>query len=83
MSRLFTLKFLLNFLGLDIEQVTIVINYDLPTDKDNVEPDYETYLHRIGRTGRFGKSGWALNFVDGRRSKTVLDKIMKHFSKWY
>ena len=65
--------------GLDIEQVTVVINYDLPTDKDNVEPDYETYLHRIGRTGRFGKKGIAINFIDGPRSREVLNKIERHF----
>ena len=67
--------------GLDIEQVTVVINYDLPTDKDNVEPDYETYLHRIGRTGRFGKKGIAINFIDGPRSREVLNKIERHFRK--
>lgn len=40
-------------LGIDIEQVTIVVNFDLPMDaKGNA--DCETYLHRIGRTGRFG-----------------------------
>ncbi|XP_067946892.1 ATP-dependent RNA helicase DDX19A-like [Watersipora subatra] len=67
--------------GLDIEQVTIVINYDLPTDKTNTEPDYETYLHRIGRTGRFGKNGIAINFVDGHRTMEILQKIQIHFNK--
>ena len=39
--------------GIDVEQVTIVVNFDLPMDvKGNA--DCETYLHRIGRTGRFG-----------------------------
>ena len=42
--------------GIDIEQVTIVVNYDLPLDASG-KPDCETYLHRIGRTGRFGKHG--------------------------
>ena len=42
--------------GLDIENVTHVINYDLPED-------YDDYIHRIGRTGRAGKSGTALTFV--------------------
>lgn len=40
--------------GIDIEQVTIVVNFDLPVDTSG-EADCETYLHRIGRTGRFGK----------------------------
>lgn len=43
--------------GLDIDDVTHVINYDAPTD-------YEDYIHRIGRTGRAGKSGIALTFVE-------------------
>ncbi|XP_030379970.1 DEAD-box helicase Dbp80-like [Scaptodrosophila lebanonensis] len=40
--------------GIDIEQVTIVVNFDLPVDVRG-NADCETYLHRIGRTGRFGK----------------------------
>ena len=40
--------------GIDIEQVTIVVNFDLPVDVSG-KADCETYLHRIGRTGRFGK----------------------------
>ena len=44
--------------GLDIPDVTHVINYDIPQN-------YETYIHRIGRTGRSGKSGIALTFVPG------------------
>ncbi len=43
--------------GLDIDNVTHVINYDLPQT-------YEDYIHRIGRTGRAGKTGFALTFVD-------------------
>ena len=41
-------------------KVTIVVNYDLPVDV-NGKADCETYLHRIGRTGRFGKHGLAIN----------------------
>lgn len=43
-------------LGIDVEQVSVVLNYDLPTQP-------EIYLHRIGRTGRFGREGIAINFV--------------------
>ncbi len=43
--------------GIDIEDVTHVINYDAPTS-------YEDYVHRIGRTGRAGKKGIALTFVE-------------------
>ena len=43
--------------GLDIDNVSHVINYDLPQT-------YEDYIHRIGRTGRAGKTGFALTFID-------------------
>jgi len=66
--------------GIDIDQVTIVINYDVPTDHMN-KPDFETYLHRIGRTGRFGKNGLAINFVDGRRTMALVEQIGQHFGK--
>lgn len=66
--------------GIDVEQVTIVINYDLPIDNLN-RPDFETYLHRIGRTGRFGKKGLAINFVDGHRTMTMCEQISRHFGK--
>lgn len=44
--------------GIDLEQITHVINYDFPTGK-------ETYVHRIGRTGRNGKTGKAISLVAG------------------
>merc|ERR1711939_1280629 len=42
--------------GIDVQQVSLVINYDLPQNLEN-------YLHRIGRSGRFGRKGVAINFV--------------------
>uniref|UniRef100_A0A8C2IWK0 RNA helicase n=1 Tax=Cyprinus carpio TaxID=7962 RepID=A0A8C2IWK0_CYPCA len=66
--------------GIDVEQVSVVINFDLPVDKDG-NPDNETYLHRIGRTGRFGKRGLAINMVDSRFSMNILNRIQEHFSK--
>ena len=66
--------------GIDVEQVTIVVNYDIPVDKFS-RPDFETYLHRIGRTGRFGKKGLAINFVDGGRTNAMVKKIAEHFRK--
>ncbi|GFT80273.1 ATP-dependent RNA helicase DDX19B [Trichonephila clavipes] len=66
--------------GIDIEQVTVVINFDLPVNQRG-EADCETYLHRIGRTGRFGKSGLAINMVDGSKSMAVLKQIESHFGK--
>ena len=56
--------------GIDVEAVTIVVNYDLPTDV-NGKADCETYLHRIGRTGRFGKRGLAINLIEGPEAMKV------------
>ncbi|KIJ51486.1 hypothetical protein M422DRAFT_26889 [Sphaerobolus stellatus SS14] len=53
--------------GIDILQVNMVVNYDLPMTMDN-KPDLETYLHRIGRTGRFGRQGISVNFVHDKQS---------------
>ena len=39
-----------------MQQVSLVINYDLPTNREN-------YIHRIGRSGRYGRKGVAINFV--------------------
>eukprot|EP00116_Pleurobrachia_bachei_P015470 sb/3475732/ len=61
--------------GIDVEQVTVVINFDLPTLHDTGAPDMETYLHRIGRTGRFGKKGVAINFIDSAKSLTQIKQI--------
>lgn len=66
--------------GIDVEQVTVVVNYDMPVEPTG-KPDFETYLHRIGRTGRFGKSGIAVNFIDGQRSMATMKKIEEHFGR--
>ncbi len=47
----------------DGPQVTLVINYDVPVERDGITPAYETYLHRIGRSGRFGRKGAAFNLM--------------------
>ena len=65
--------------GVDVDNVCLVVNYDVPVDKDG-EPDFETYLHRIGRTGRFGRKGTAINLVSDQRSIEVLAAIEAHFS---
>jgi len=67
--------------GIDVAQVTVVINFDLPIVHETKEPDFETYLHRIGRTGRFGKKGLAINMVDSPKSRDDLQKIRQHFGK--
>jgi ATP-dependent RNA helicase DDX19/DBP5 len=65
--------------GVDVDNVMMVINYDVPVDKDG-EPDYETYLHRIGRTGRFGRKGTAISLIGDDRSLQVLASIEQHFT---
>lgn len=52
--------------GIDVQQVAVVINYDLPTKK-------EMYMHRIGRSGRFGRKGIAINFVAKEDIEIVRD----------
>merc|ERR1712232_822694 len=52
--------------GIDVQQVSLVINYDLPQKA-------ESYLHRIGRTGRFGRKGFAINFLTSRDGRTMRD----------
>ena len=65
--------------GVDVDNVCLVVNYDVPVDKDG-QPDFETYLHRIGRTGRFGRKGTAINLIGDQRSIEVLAAIEAHFS---
>lgn len=64
--------------GIDIASVSMVVNYDLPVDKDG-KPDPSTYLHRIGRTGRFGRVGVSISFVHDKKSYEVLQAIQQYF----
>jgi translation initiation factor 4A len=50
--------------GIDVQQVSLVINYDLP-------PNRENYIHRIGRSGRFGRKGVAINFVTDQDTRAM------------
>jgi len=52
--------------GIDVQQVSLVINYDLPTNREN-------YIHRIGRSGRFGRKGVAINFVTADDVRNMRD----------
>lgn len=57
--------------GIDIQQLSLVINFDLPRNK-------ETYIHRIGRSGRYGRKGTAINFVT---SEDI--EYMREIQKFY
>jgi len=65
--------------GVDVDNVCLVVNYDPPVDKLG-QPDFETYLHRIGRTGRFGRKGTAINLISDQKSIEILAAIESHFS---
>jgi len=52
--------------GIDVQQVSLVINYDLPNNREN-------YIHRIGRGGRFGRKGVAINFVTEDDKRNLRD----------
>jgi len=58
--------------GIDVERVNIVINYDSSADADS-------YLHRVGRAGRFGTKGLAITFVSSDADQEVLDQIQARF----
>ena len=58
--------------GIDIQQLSLVINFDLPRTK-------ETYIHRIGRSGRYGRKGVAINFVTERDLEN-LDNLKKFYN---
>ncbi|KAJ3807999.1 P-loop containing nucleoside triphosphate hydrolase protein [Lentinula aff. lateritia] len=58
--------------GIDVERVNIVINYDCP-------PDADSYLHRVGRAGRFGTKGLATTFVSTDEDQNVMNQIQARF----
>lgn len=71
--------------GIDVQQVSLVICYDLPTNR-------ELYIHRIGRSGRFGRKGVAINFVRSEDEqlmkdieafyRTQVNELPENFSDW-
>tara|TARA_B100000886_G_scaffold36297_1_gene22607 strand:+ start:2416 stop:3561 length:1146 start_codon:yes stop_codon:yes gene_type:complete len=59
--------------GIDVQQVSLVINYDLPRDK-------QSYIHRIGRTGRYGRKGVAINLIASENDIRHLNDIQKFYN---
>ena len=57
--------------GIDVQQLSLVINMDLPREK-------ETYIHRIGRSGRYGRKGVAINMITDRDVE-----YLKHIESFY
>ena len=58
--------------GIDIERINLAINYDLPADADS-------YLHRVGRAGRFGTKGLSISFVSSETDESVIKQIEERF----
>ena len=58
--------------GIDVQQLNLVINFDLPKSK-------ETYVHRIGRSGRYGRKGVAINFITNRELG-YLSELEEHYN---
>jgi len=75
--------------GIDIERINLAINYDMPdspanpgaSDKESLAQAADTYLHRVGRAGRFGTKGVAISFVSSERDEQVLKAIEARFEK--
>jgi translation initiation factor 4A len=59
--------------GIDVQQVSLVINYELPGQREN-------YIHRIGRSGRFGRKGVAINVIAGDADKRMLHDIQTFYN---
>jgi translation initiation factor 4A len=57
--------------GIDVQQVSLVINFELPMNREN-------YIHRIGRSGRFGKKGVSINLIC-ESDKKMKEEIEKHY----
>jgi len=61
--------------GIDVLAVTVVVNYDVPSYRDPA-----CYVHRIGRSGRFGRKGVAINLIGDRDEERALETIVSHYS---
>jgi ATP-dependent RNA helicase DDX19/DBP5 len=64
--------------GFDMQQIKLVINFDVPI-QDGGKPDFENYIHRVGRSGRFGDTGLALTLFDREQDEAAFWKIVDHY----
>lgn len=66
-----------------MRKVTLVVNYNLPLNiypnERKREIDLETYLHWVGRTGRFGDKGIAINLIEENRDLELIEKIQDYY----
>jgi ATP-dependent RNA helicase DDX19/DBP5 len=69
--------------GIDVPEVDMVINYDVPfiSNYGFKNPDYANFMHRVGRTGRFGTDGLALTLTS--KTDEVYDDLLNEIQKYY
>jgi ATP-dependent RNA helicase DDX19/DBP5 len=65
--------------GFDMPTIKLVINFDVPMNRSG-EPEEESYLHRIGRAGRFGTSGVGITLFDREQDEQGFWKIIEYFN---
>merc|ERR1712070_684171 len=65
--------------GVDFEKVNVVINYDMPESTEHNAGAADCYLHRVGRSGRFGTKGLAITFVSTPEDSSTLEEIQSRF----
>jgi superfamily II DNA/RNA helicase len=58
--------------GIDVQQVSLIVNYDMPIQHEN-------YIHRIGRSGRYGRKGMAINLICANEMDTI-ETIQNYYS---
>lgn len=64
--------------GIDVENLTMVVNYNLPL-LPNGQPDFDTYIHRVGRCGRYRRLGVSVGFIENASTWKQLNDIHNHF----
>ena len=67
--------------GIDVPEVDLVISYDVPITKlyGWTDPDYANYMHRVGRTGRYGTDGLSVTLMQSELEEEMMDKIQDYY----
>lgn len=67
--------------GIDVPEVDLVVNFDVPyiSNAGFKDPDYANYMHRVGRTGRFGTDGIAITMMTDEVDPELMELIAKHY----
>ena len=67
--------------GIDVPEVDIVVNFDVPIMMKEgwKDPDYANFMHRVGRTGRFGTDGVAVTLMADETDEEMMRLIAKHY----